>query len=218
MDFENLSAAMTTRADPQKAAPMKAYMRGQFEYLGIPTPARRDICKPYFKAAKSDTRVDWMFIDRCWKEPRREFQYIAVDYLTQMKQLLSPADVPKIKKLITTKSWWDTVDGLDVVVGHIAAQFKEVKQTLLEWSVDKNFWLRRAAIDHQLLYRDKTDTKLLEKIIVNNLEQTEFFINKAIGWSLREYSKTNPDWVKDFVNKYNNKLAPLSVREASKYI
>jgi 3-methyladenine DNA glycosylase AlkD len=103
-------------------------------------------------------------------------------------------------------------------VGHIAAQFTDVKKTLLEWSVDKNFWPRRAAIDHQLLHRNRTDTKLLEKIIVNNFGQTEFFINKAIGWSLREYSKTNPVWVRDFVNKYKDKLAPLSVREASKYI
>jgi len=218
MDFENLSADLTCSADPVKAAPMKAYMRDQFEYLGLPTPKRREICKPYFKAAKNDARIDWKFIDRCWKEPCREFQYVAVDYLTQMKKLLTPADVPKIKKLITTKSWWDTVDGLDVIVGHIAMQHTEVKQTLLEWSADKNFWLRRAAIDHQLLYRDKTDTKLFEKILINNFGQTEFFINKAIGWSLREYSKTNPDWVRGFINKHNNKLAPLSVREASKYI
>ena len=218
MDFENLSTELTNNADAAKAVSMKAYMREQFEFLGVPTPKRREISKPYLKAAKDDTRVDWKFIDRCWKEPYREFQYCAIDYLTQMKQLLTPADVPKIKKLITTKSWWDTVDGLDVVVGHIAAKFTDVKKTLLEWSVDKNFWLRRAAIDHQLLHRDKTDTKLLEKIIVNNFGQTEFFINKAIGWSLREYSKTNPTWVRDFVNKYKDKLAPLSVREASKYI
>jgi len=218
MDFEKLSAVLTNGADPKQALPMKAYMRNQFEYLGVPTPKRRELVKPYMKAAKNDARIDWKFIGRCWKEPCREFQYAAVDYLTQMKKLLTPADVPKIKKLITAKSWWDTVDGLDVIVGHIAMRFTDVKQTLLDWSADKNFWLRRAAIDHQLLYRDKTDTKLFEKILINNFGQTEFFINKAIGWSLREYSKTNPDWVREFISKYGGSLAPLSIREAGKYI
>ena len=78
--------------------------------------------------------------------------------------------------------------------------------------------MRRIAIDHQLLRKGDTDTELLEQILVNNLNQTEFFINKAIGWSLRDYSKTNPSWVRDFLNKYGEELAPLSIREASKYL
>jgi 3-methyladenine DNA glycosylase AlkD len=89
---------------------------------------------------------------------------------------------------------------------------------MLAWSVDDNIWLRRIAIDHQLLRKEKTDTALLEAIIENNFGQKEFFINKAIGWSLRDYSKTNPEWVRAFVEKYRDKLAPLSIKEASKYI
>jgi len=218
IDFDALSSDMAINANPEKAAQMRAYMRDNFEYLGIPAPKRREICKPYFKSAKKEGGVDWNFIDRCWKEPYREYQYVAVDYLTQMSKPLTAADVPKIKKLLLKKSWWDTVDGLDVIIGGIAARFPEVKLTLLEWSADKNIWLRRTAIDHQLLQKDKTDTNLFEKILANNIGQTEFFINKAIGWSLREYSKTNPEWVRAFVNKHKEKLAPLSIREASKYI
>jgi len=218
MDFESLSTDMLNNANPEKAAQMKAYMRDQFDYIGLPSPKRREIFKPYLKAVKGETTVDWKFVDRCWKEHCREYQYTAMDYLSQANKLLIPADVPKIKKLITAKSWWDTVDGLDEIIGGIAMRFPEVKQTLLDWSKDKNFWLRRAAIDHQLQYKNKTDTKLFEKILINNLGQTEFFINKAIGWSLREYSKTNPDWVRTFVKKHKDELAPLSVREASKYI
>jgi 3-methyladenine DNA glycosylase AlkD len=218
MDFENMSADMRNNANPEKAAQMKAYMRDQFDYLGVPTPKRREICKPYLKTAKNEAQIDWKFIDRCWKEPFREYQYAAMDYLSHVSKLLTAADVPKIKKLILKKSWWDTVDGLDEIIGGIAKRFPDVKDTLLEWSLDKNYWLRRTAIDHQLQYKDKTDTKLFEKIIVNNLGQTEFFINKSIGWSLREYSKTNPDWVRAFVKKHKNSLAPLSIREASKYI
>jgi len=218
MNFESLSTDMLNNANHEKATQMKAYMRDQFEYIGLPSPKRREIFKPYLNAAKGETKADWKFINRCWKEQYREYQYAAMDYLSQIHKLLTSADVPKIKKLITQKSWWDTVDGLDVIIGGIAMRFPEVKQTLLEWSTDQNFWLRRAAIDHQLKHKDKTDTKLFEKILTNNFGQTEFFINKAIGWSLREYSKTNPDWVRAFVNNHKAKLAPLSIREASKYI
>jgi 3-methyladenine DNA glycosylase AlkD len=103
-------------------------------------------------------------------------------------------------------------------VGHIALKFPEVNETLLAWSVDENIWLRRIAIDHQLSRKEKTDTALLETVIKNNFGQTEFFINKAIGWILRQYSKTNPQWVKDFIDKYRDSLAPLSIREGSKYL
>jgi 3-methyladenine DNA glycosylase AlkD len=118
------------------------------------------------------------------------------------------------------RNWqgWDTIDGLDRVVGNIALVYPEVNSILLEWSKDENLWLRRIAIDHQLIRKDKTDIELLEKILVNNLGQSEFFINKAIGWSLRDYSKTNPDWVRNFIKRYQNKLAPLSIKDASKYI
>ena len=89
---------------------------------------------------------------------------------------------------------------------------------MLAWSVDDDLWLRRIAIDHQLLRKDQTDTALLEEIIVANLGQQEFFINKAIGWALRDYSKTDPGWVRAFIGRHRDGLAPLSVREASKYL
>ena len=89
---------------------------------------------------------------------------------------------------------------------------------MLQWSVDPDFWVRRIAIDHQLGRKEQTDTQLLEKILLNNLGSTEFFINKAIGWSLREYFKTNPEWVRDFLKAHRTRMNPLSIREASKYI
>ena len=89
---------------------------------------------------------------------------------------------------------------------------------MLDWSKDQDFWLRRIAIDHQLMRKEKTDTDLLEKVILNNLGQSEFFINKSIGWSLRNYSKVNPDWVGAFIDRYQEQLSPLSIREGSKYL
>jgi 3-methyladenine DNA glycosylase AlkD len=89
---------------------------------------------------------------------------------------------------------------------------------MLIWSTDQDFWIRRVAIDHQIGRKDKTNEELLETILINNFGSHEFFINKAIGWSLREYSKTNPRWVKDFIESHRSQMAPLSIREASKYI
>ena len=87
-----------------------------------------------------------------------------------------------------------------------------------QWSLDEDFWLRRIAIDHQLMRKELTDTNLLAEVICNNFGQTEFFINKAIGWSLRNYSKVNPDWVRVFIDQHASQMAPLSIREARKYL
>ena len=145
-------------------------------------------------------------------------QYSALDYLQIVKELLTDKDIPRLKKLVLTKSWWDTIDYLDMIIGGIALKYPEINNVLLEWSVDENIWLRRIAIDHQLLRKEKTNIELLKKIIENNFEQTDFFINKAIGWALRDYSKTNPEWVRNFIEKNKEKMAKLSIREASKYI
>jgi len=131
---------------------------------------------------------------------------------------LTPQDIPRLQTLITEKSWWDSADVLDRIVGSIALRHPEANTVLLAWSTDDNIWLRRVAIDHQLLRKQRTDTALLEKIICNNLGQKEFFINKAIGWALRDYSKTNPEWVQGFIDRYRHKMVKLSLREAGKYL
>ena len=212
MDIFNI---LRLAADPEQAEKMKAYMRGQFDYIGVQTPQRRKISRNFIKTLKS---VDWEFIFKCWEQSEREFQYLAIDCLDKLKAALSPADIPDLQKLITTKSWWDTVDGLDVIVGDIALRYPELNDVLIDWSSDDNIWIRRTSINHQLLHKGKTNTDLMYRIIVNNLGQSEFFINKAIGWSLREYSKTNPNWVRKFIEKNRDKMAPLSIREGSKYL
>ena len=216
-EYQEVFALLRDHADPDRAVQMSAYMRDMFPYLGIQTPVRRKLTREFLKAAKKTGAVDWVFINECW-QLEREFQYLALDYLDALSACLSPDDVLCLRDLALRKSWWDTIDHLDAIFGTLALKYPEINSTLLAWSTDENFWLRRIAIDHQLLYKDKTDTVLLEQIIVNNLGQTEFFINKAIGWALREYSKTDPDWVRGFVNSYQDQLAPLSVREASKYL
>ncbi len=143
---------------------------------------------------------------------------MAANYLKAMQSYLKDSDLPKLEQLVVTKSWWDTVDILDRVVGSLVYNKPELEKIILQWSLSDNIWLRRVAIDHQLLRKEKTNVQLMEKILQNNLDQTEFFINKAIGWALRDYSKTNPAWVACFIDKNKEKMADLSIKEASKYL
>ena len=217
MDVEELLENLKAVANPDDAGAMKAYMKNKFEILGVKTPAIRKLAKAFFKQ-QTDSVVDWNFINEAWNNLYRELQYAALDYLESRKKLLTPSDLPRLKKLAQTKSWWDTIDFLDRLVGSIIARFPETKEIILAWSCDEDIWLRRLAINHQLLRKEETDTELLENILVNNLGQTEFFINKAIGWALRDYSKTNPDWVRDFIERYRAEMVALSIREGSKYL
>lgn len=213
----DLLTELSNVANSEKAYQMAKYMRNQFPFFGIPAPERKKIFQTYMKTIDSKT-IDWDFVEECWKKEQREWQYIAIDYLIKLKKQLMMSDIPRLKQLITMKSWWDTVDGLDELLGYLALQNPEVEKLMLDWSQDKNFWVRRVAINHQLLRKKQTNTRLLEQILCNNLNDTEFFINKAIGWSLRDYSKTNPEWVRQFIKTYKEHMAPLSIREASKYI
>ena len=218
MDFNKLYEEMIRHKNEEQAQKMSKYMLNKFEYIGIKTPERREIFKNFFKEYKNEEKIDWEFVNKCWENKHREFQYIAADYLKNMKDKLTIDDIPKFKRLILKKSWWDTIDNLDMTIGTLALKDSNVNKILLEWSLDENIWLRRIAIDHQLLRKEKTNTELLEKILKNNLGQAEFFINKSIGWALRDYSKTNPEWVKNFIEKNRENMAKLSIKEASKYL
>lgn len=202
----------------EKSIEMSKYMRNLFNFYGIQTPKRKSIYKDFLKKEKKLKQIDWKFLDKCYQDEHREFQYLVYDYLIALNEFLTYNDIPKIEKYIKNKQWWDTIDFFDQVIGKIGLRDNKVDDLMLEWSKDKDFWIRRIAIDHQLGRKEKTNTELLEKIIINNFESDEFFINKAIGWALRDYSKTNPEWVKNFINKYKSKMDKLSIKEASKYI
>lgn len=218
MWYGNLFEELKSLQDSERAVSMAAYMRNQFPFLGIAATPRKLVAKSYFRIALQEHIIDFDFVEKCFQQQEREYQQLAVDYLLSIQNLLTPEDLNRIKKYIVTKSWWDTVDGLDGVIGSMTLRYPELKKVMVEWSQTDNIWLRRVAIDHQLLFKNKTDTLLLAEIITNNFGTKEFFINKAIGWSLRDYSKTNPQWVKDFIQKHSSQMAPLSIREGSKYL
>ena len=216
--FLEIKERFESREDKETAIAMSKYMRDLFVFYGFPAPKRKEVYNDIIRADKKAKMVDWGFLDKCYDDEHREFQYLVCDYLLATKQSVSFEDIPKIKCYITTRSWWDTVDFLCKVIGDVGSRDPRVKDLMIEWSKDENIWLKRTAIEHQLGSKDRTDVESLEQIIANNFGSNEFFVNKAIGWALRDYSKTNPEFVKGFINRHKDEMDVLSIKEASKYI
>jgi 3-methyladenine DNA glycosylase AlkD len=187
-------------------------------FYGIQAVERQGVFKAFIKRDKKGGVIDWALLDLCFDDDYREMQYFVMDYLKAFKRYLTFDDIPRLYRYIKNKQWWDMIDGLDRVIGGIAFSDSRVDDLMLKWSKNPDFWIRRVAIDHQIGRKANTNEALLEAIIVNNFGSKEFFINKAIGWSLREYSRTNPHWVNNFIERHRTQMAPLSIREASKYL
>ena len=218
MNLLDLITDLEENSNELLAESMSKYMQDKFRFLGVRGATRTEIYKKYFPDARKTKTIDWDFVENCWNKEEREFQYVVVYYLKAMQKFLKREDISRLKYLIVTKSWWDTVDLLAKVVGSLVIRIEGYDQIMLEWSKDSNIWLKRVAILYQLSLKEKVDKQVLERILVNNLGDSEFFINKAIGWALRDYSKFNPEWVREFIEKNKNGIANLSLREASKYI
>jgi 3-methyladenine DNA glycosylase AlkD len=220
METENFIQYMRIHRHPEKIPDMERYMRNKFKFLGLQAAERRKLARPFMnewrKKTKEKAAVDWETLRLFWELPEREFQLIGIDYLKDAENYLVYEDLNRLRQLIGHKSWWDTVDFLAKNVGYLAQKEPEIKEVLLAWSKDENIWIRRTAILHQLKYKKQTDRPLLRQILVNNLNASDFFINKAMGWALREYAKTDKNWVRDFIAAFEIDLDPLTIREATK--
>ncbi|MEG1132312.1 MAG: DNA alkylation repair protein, partial [Romboutsia sp.] len=175
--------------------------------------------KEFLKGIDKKTPIDKDLVNDLWNQPYREYQYLAIDYLIKKKKQFEKEDIFLIKNLIETKSWWDSVDLIATyLLGELCKLYPElVDEYIVKWSKDSNMWIRRSAILYQLKYKESIDIEILEIVMKNNENDKEFFIRKAIGWILREYSKTNKTWVLNFINR-NENLSNLTVKEASKYL
>ncbi|MEM7115157.1 MAG: DNA alkylation repair protein [Chloroflexota bacterium] len=205
--------------DAEKAEPMAKYMRNLFPFLGIKTPERKKLTRQFIqeRGLPPPEELDEI-IRQMWALPEREYQYAALDLLWRRRRDWEADILTLIEHLIVMKAWWDTVDALaSHEVGEYHRRFPE---QFGAWNgrfrQSDNIWLRRTAILFQLGYKDKTDQDLLFATIEENLGSTEFFINKAIGWALREHSKREETAVVTFVNQTD--LASLSKREALKWL
>ncbi|MER6356235.1 DNA alkylation repair protein [Streptomyces sp. NPDC001634] len=216
--LERLTDAYAAAADPERAAAMRAYMKNVAPFLGLTTPVRRALSGTVLKGTPHPDEADCTALAlRCWALPEREYHYFAVDYLRRHVRRLSSGFLPVARHLVSTVPWWDTVDALaSHVVGGLVAADPELKREMDAWIEDDQLWIARTALLHQLRYKDATDTRRLFAYCVRQSGHPDFFVRKAIGWCLREYAKTDPEAVREFVARERSRLSPLSVREALK--
>ncbi len=215
--IEALTSVFQQHANPEIAAGQSAYMKNKFEFFGIQSTERRILQKVFLKKEQLPEKKDLEFIlKQLWQKSQREFQYFGLDLLAKYLYQIEKHDIELFEWLVTHKSWWDTVDALaSKSIGEYFKHFPADQTVYVEkWLNSNDLWLQRSAILFQLNYKEQTNTELLTCIINKFTGSKEFFINKAIGWMLRNYARTNPNWVIDFVEKTD--LSPLSRREALK--
>jgi 3-methyladenine DNA glycosylase AlkD len=206
-------------ANPVNAVPMKQYMKNRFPFLGIKTPERKELQKEFLKKERlPDIQYMEPIVKILWQLPEREFHYFAREFAVKYIKQMTDDHIGLFEYMILTKSWWDTVDLIAThLVGVHFKRYPKLTYPFTErWLHSGNKWLQRTAILFQLKYKQETDFDLLDKCIQRLADSNEFFLQKAIGWALREYSKTDPKTVEDYVNSHA--LMPLSHKEALKYL
>jgi 3-methyladenine DNA glycosylase AlkD len=221
MSFVNtLELAFQKHSNPENAFAMAKYMKNNFPFFGIKTEERRNIFKEIWKENKNEVSENARAIVlELYSKPEREFHYCAIEILIkELKGNYKKEDIQLIEKLITTNSWWDSVDTIaKYILGEYLLEFPlESKNVIGRFSKSENMWLNRSAILFQLGYKQKTNPDFLFSECLKQAHSKEFFIQKAIGWALREYAKSNPEIVRQFVE--NSNLKPLSTKEALKNI
>ena len=217
MNFkEELIKELKANSNREIAIPMENYMKNNFPFLGIKTENRRAIFKAVYEKHKPEIKSDFRNITwQLFQEKEREMHQCAIDLIQkEIKKKFVIEDIQLIEKLIITNSWWDSVDTIaKYLVGGYLQQFpNETLKVIEHFSNSENMWLNRTAILFQLSYKEKTNFDLLKAECEKHKHSTEFFIQKAIGWALRDYSRFNPNGVKNYVESTN--LKPLSQREA----
>lgn len=217
--FKPLVELFESNRNQTNAFPMKKYMKEISEFLGLKSDDRKKLQTEFFKQyGLPDNQQLFSYIIYLWGMPYREYQYCGMEMLAKPAIKLKSEDIEIIEYMITTKSWWDTVD---MVAASVAGKYftkypEKIRQVTGDWINSENIWLKRSALLFQLKYKAKTDTELMFEYIRKEAGHKDFFIRKAIGWVLREYSKTNPELVKDFISC--TVLSTLSKKEGLKVI
>lgn len=216
--LNQLEEALVQQAQPELAAGMKAYMKHRFDFIGIQKPLRTEICKPYFKALQALKANPADILRFCWSKHEREWQYVGMDFALKSPKNWPPDWLATMEYCITHKSWWDTVDLLAVhgVGGWLKDKPELQAQTVARWRHSKQLWLERSILLFQLMYKGNTNHALLADLCVQFADSKAFFIQKAMGWALRQYVRTDAEWVQNFVA--NNTLPKLTQREALKNV
>lgn len=214
-----LREALEPHADPAYAVQMKAYLRNKFEFFGMRSPLRKVIFKEFFenRGIPSPESLP-ATVDLLLNEEEREFHYFAIEAAASHRKLWDERSVRLFESMAVRRSWWDSVDYIrSVCLKEYFLQFPGLREEITAcWTGSDNFWLQRLAVTFQIGYKARTDTALLLKNIDAVKGSDEFFVQKSIGWALRDYGKTDPGFVGDYVSRAG--LKPLSRREALKRI
>jgi len=216
---EKINDLFLKHVNVKNSVPMSAYMKNHFEFYGIRATERRHLQRSFLKKfSLPGTDTLDKVVKGLWALPNRELQYFGMEITEKLIRKVDQSFIEVIEFMIINKSWWDTVDYIAVnSAGKFLMNYSKLIPSRIEkWANSNNMWLNRSSILYQLKYKSQTDTDLLSRNILRHKNSKEFFLQKAIGWSLREYSKSNPQWVRSFVGSHQ--LAPLSVREALKRI
>ena len=212
--------AFTSHQDPSRAEGMSAYMKNHFPFLGISSPLRRQLAQRALSGLPRPEASDLADLARSlWERPEREYQYAAIDQLRKATKRLPDGFLTELRWMIVTKSWWDSCDPLaGTVVGGIVKRFPVSSSVMERWILDGNLWIRRAALLHQLKWKEQCDQDRLFRFCALTMEEKDFFIRKAIGWALRQHARVAPDEVSRFLTENRPSLSGLSFREAAKHL
>jgi 3-methyladenine DNA glycosylase AlkD len=215
-----LDTQFRKQANSLKAEEMSNYMKSKFAFLGLPSPLRKEIQSDWFiKLLDLTGEEKRELVQELWQKEEREFQYTAIDFIKKWKKKeWLEEDLDFLKWLITQKSWWDTVDLIaSNYLGNYFLLFPHKLEAAIEnWRNSENIWLNRSTLIYQLKYKNQVNFELLKSLVVQFQANKEFFIQKAIGWSLRSYADVYPEKVMEFVNEIN--LEGLAKREAIRKI
>jgi 3-methyladenine DNA glycosylase AlkD len=216
-----VAAELASRADEEKAVAMAAYMKTDMPFYGVQKKGRTEVYRALqTRFPVTDNATYRRQVAALWERPHREEKYLAIRIAEQYQRYVLGDNLDLYRRLIVEGAWWDFVDGVAATcVGMVFLRERETTEPVIEsWIDDDIMWLRRTSLISHLKHKAETDHRLLFDHCLRRADEKEFFIRKAIGWSLREYAKTSPDRVRSFVVKNRDQLSGLSFREASKHL
>ena len=220
----DLREALEGASNPARAEQQRAYLKSEMAMYGVGVPETRRLARRtagahadlWAEAAAWETALRHL-----WDEAaHREERYAALAIIRSKPSVSHAGRMESLalyEHFLRTGQWWDLVDETSHAVGLVVRQHPAAAARMRVWATDLDMWVRRSAIICQLQHKADTDLDLLTAVIEANQEDSEFFIRKAIGWALRDYARTDSDWVRAFVQAHAN-LSPLSRREALKHL
>lgn len=216
-----VATALTDRADPEKAGPMAAYLKTEMPFYGVQKKGRTEVLRLVRKEYPIEDNSTYRnAVLALWEQPHREEKYLAISIARQHKPFITLENLDIYKKLVVEGAWWDLVDDVAInLVGSVHLhQRKKMESVIERWIDDDDMWLRRTSLISPIKHKAETDHETLFDHCLRRADEKEFFIRKAIGWTLREYAKTEPERVRRFLIKHRDRWSGLSFREASKHL